>query len=62
MVDDICDQYTQGFRLPEFGVLPDVFKEIEIESCEYFCPDHACSIADQDWDFNRLYDQQKLLQ
>ena len=46
MADDICEWLTQG-RLPEFASLPDVFKESQIDQCKIWCPDHACSFAEQ---------------
>ena len=46
MVDDVCEWLTQG-RLPEFASLPDMFKESQIDQCKIWCPDHACSFAEQ---------------
>ena len=46
MADDICEWLTQG-RLPEFASLPDMFKESQIDQCKIWCPDHACSFAEQ---------------
>ena len=46
MADDICEWLIQG-RLPEFASLPDVFKESQIDQCKIWCPDHACSFAEQ---------------
>ena len=46
MVDDVCEWLTQG-RLPEFASLPDMFKESQIDQCKIWCPDYACSFAEQ---------------
>ena len=46
MVDDVCEWLTQG-RLPEFASLPDMFRESQIDQCKIWCPDHACSFAEQ---------------
>ena len=54
MADDACDWMTETVRLPEFASLLDVYKKLQLAQCEQFCPDHACSFAEQNRAFNQF--------